>query len=72
MTYGSIFQCKHCVFTLQQNYMKLKTELPIRPSEMGVLNIITGTKGSNTPVMLAEKLEVSKPMITAHINKSVP
>lgn len=41
--------------------------MPIRPSEMGVLNIITGTVGPHTPVMLAEMLGVSKPMITAHI-----
>lgn len=50
-----------------KNYMELKKGIPIRPSEMGVLNIIAGTKGQHTPVMLAEKLGVSKPMITAHI-----
>ncbi|MDE6245010.1 MAG: MarR family transcriptional regulator [Treponemataceae bacterium] len=47
--------------------MDLKKGLPIRPSEMGVLNIISETKGPHTPVMLAEMLKVSKPMITAHI-----
>ncbi len=50
-----------------KNYMELKKGLPIRPSEMGVLNIITGTVGPHTPVMLAAMLGVSKPMITAHI-----
>lgn len=50
-----------------KNYMELKKGLPIRPSEMGVLNIITETEGPHTPVMLAEMLGVSKPMITAHI-----
>lgn len=50
-----------------KKYMELKRGLPIRPSEMGVLNIITGTEGPHTPVMLAEMLSVSKPMITAHI-----
>ena len=50
-----------------KNYMELKKGLPIRPSEMGVLNIITGTEGPHTPVILAEMLGVSKPMITAHI-----
>ena len=45
----------------------LKKDLPIRPSEMGVLNIINGTPGPHTPVMLAEMLKVSKPMITAHL-----
>lgn len=50
-----------------KNYMELKKGLPIRPSEMGVLNIITEIEGSHTPVILAELLGVSKPMITAHI-----
>ena len=50
-----------------KNYMDLKKDLPIRPSEMGVLNIITETTGPHTPVMLANLLGVSKPMITAHI-----
>lgn len=53
------------IFT--KNYMELKKELPIRPSEMGVLNIITETPGPHTPVMIAELLGVSKPMITAHL-----
>ena len=34
---------------------------------MGVLNIITGTPGPHTPIMLAGALKVSKPMITAHL-----
>ena len=50
-----------------KNYMDLKKGLPVRPSEMGVLNIISETEGPHTPVMLAEMLKVSKPMITAHI-----
>ena len=49
------------------NYMSLKKDLPIRPSEMGLLNIIMMKEGKFTPVMLAELLDVSKPMITAHI-----
>lgn len=51
-----------------KKYMELKNDLPIRPSEMGILNIITEVDGYHTPVMLAEMLKVSKPMITAHIN----
>lgn len=51
-----------------RNYMQLKKNLPIRPSEMGVLNIITETDGPHTSAMLAEMLGVSKPMITAHIS----
>ena len=50
-----------------KNYMGLKKGLPVRPSEMGVLNIISETEGPHTPVKLAEMLKVSKPMITAHI-----
>lgn len=50
-----------------KNYMELKKGLPIRPSEMGVLNIITTTPGPHTSVLLAELLGVSKPMITAHL-----
>lgn len=48
-------------------YSQLKKELPIRPSEMGVLNIIVQREGLFTPLMIAELLDVSKPMITAHI-----
>lgn len=48
-------------------YMDLKKELPVRPSEMGVLNIIVQREGRFTPVMIAELLDVSKPMVTAHI-----
>lgn len=51
-----------------RDYTELKKDLPIRPSEMGVLNIITKNKDKYTPVMIAELLEVSKPMITTHIN----
>ena len=54
-----------------RNYMELKKGLPIRPSEMGVLNIISQTEGQYTPVKLAQLLGVSKPMITAHITSLV-
>lgn len=58
----------NAVFSVfSKNYMELKKGLPIRPSEMGVLNIITQTPGPHTSVMLAELLGVSKPMITAHL-----
>lgn len=50
-----------------KNYMELKKDLPIRPSEMGVLNILAATPGPHTSVLLAELLGVSKPMITAHL-----
>lgn len=51
-----------------RDYMTLKKDLPIRPSEMGVLNIITKRDGLFTPVMIAELLEVTKPMIANHIS----
>ena len=50
-----------------RNYMALKKNLPIRPSEMAVLNILAVIPGPHTPAMLAEQLGVSKPMITAHL-----
>lgn len=51
-----------------REYMKLKKNLPIRPSEMGVLNIITKREGLFTPIMIAELLEVTKPMVANHIS----
>lgn len=51
-----------------RDYIKLKKDLPIRPSEMGVLNIITQRDGLYTPIMISELLGVSKPMIAAHIS----
>lgn len=50
-----------------RDYMTLKKDLPIRPSEMGLLNIITRREGDVTPLMLAELLGVSKSMVAAHI-----
>ncbi len=50
-----------------RNYMELKKGLPIRPSEMGVLNILSATPGPHTSVLLASFLGVSKPMITANL-----
>lgn len=50
-----------------RGYMELKKKLPIRPSEMAVLNIITQCDGQYTPLRIAEMLSVSKPMIAAHI-----
>lgn len=60
------------VFSLfAKNYMELKMGLPIRPSEMGVLNILTQTPGPHTSVLLSQLLSVSKPMITAHLTSLV-
>lgn len=62
------FKANAVLSVFAKNYMDLKTGLPIRPSEMGVLNIITQTEKPHTPVILAQMLGVSKPMITAHIS----
>lgn len=51
-----------------RDYMALKSGLPIRPSELAVLNIITRREGKFTPLMIKDLLGVSKPMITAHVN----
>lgn len=58
--------CKCSVINFLKELYGIEKELPIRPSEMGVLNIITEIEGPHTPIMLAELLGVSKPMITAH------
>lgn len=50
-----------------RDYMELKKDLPIRPSEMAVINIITKRGGDFTPLAIAELLGVSKPMIAAHL-----
>lgn len=44
------------------------SHLPIRPSEIGLLNVITQRDEKHTPLMLAELLGVSKPMVTAHVS----
>ena len=50
-----------------RDYMGLRKNLPIRPSEMGVFNIITQRDGDFTPLTLVEMLGVSKMMIAAHL-----
>lgn len=59
------FEANAALSLFCKNYMDLKKGLPIRPSEMAVLNIITGRPGPHTPVMVAQMMGVSKPMITA-------
>ena len=64
---NKFFHANAVLSIFAKNYMELKKGLPIRPSEMGVLNIITETDEQYTPVKLAELLGVSKQMITTHI-----
>lgn len=61
------FEANAVLSVFSKNYMELKKGLPIRPSEMGVLNILAQMPGPHTSVMLAQMLGVSKPMITAHL-----
>ena len=59
----------NAIFSLfSRDYMELKKHLPIRPSEMGVLNIISKDDKMYTPLMVAALLDVSKPMIANHIS----
>ena len=51
-----------------QAYMRLRPLLPIRHSEMAVLDILCVTPGPHTPVSLADALRVSRPMVAAHLN----
>lgn len=50
-----------------RDFTELKNYLPIRPSEMGLLNIVTRGKRDLTPVALADIMAVSKPMISAFV-----
>lgn len=47
------------------------SDLPIRPSEFAVLNILCVMPGPHTPANLAEKLGVSKPMMSAHLSSLI-
>ena len=61
------FQANAVLSKFSRDYMELKKDLPIRPSEMGALNIIAEYKGKATLVLIAELLGVSKPMVATHL-----
>ena len=62
------FMGANVVFSkFSRDFTELKNYLPIRPSEMALLNIIVRRKRDFTPLILAEVMAVSKPMIAAHI-----
>jgi len=62
------FMGANIVFSkFSRDFTELKNYLPIRPSEMSLLNIIVRRKHDFTPMALAEIMAVSKPMIAAHI-----
>lgn len=48
-------------------YMRACPTMPIRHSQMLVLEILCTTPGPHTPMMLADCMRVSRPMITAHL-----
>ena len=50
-----------------RDYIDLKNNLPIRPSEMGVLNLLVKREAKYTPLAIADMLGVSKTMVAAHI-----
>lgn len=50
-----------------RDFTELKNYLPIRPSEMGLLNIVTRRRRDLTPLALADIMAVSKPMIASLI-----
>ena len=51
-----------------RDYIDLKNDLPIRPSELGVLNVLVKRQDKLTPLALAQLLGVSKTMIATHIS----
>ena len=50
-----------------RDYIDLKNDLPIRPSEMGVVNVLVKRDGKLTPLAIADILGVSKTMVATHI-----
>lgn len=48
-------------------YMRANSGMPIRHSQMLVLEILCTTPGPHTPMMLADCMRVSRPMVTAHL-----
>lgn len=48
-------------------YMRACPTMPIRHSQMLVLEILCTTPGPHTPMMLADCMRVSRPMVTAHL-----
>ena len=51
-----------------REYMRVQPTVPIRFSQLSVLNILCSTPGPHTPMMLAKVLGVSRPMIASHLS----
>jgi len=48
--------------------MNIKRDIPIRPSEMGVLIFTQKQSGSITPIMISDFFKITKPSVTSIIN----
>lgn len=62
------FKANAAFSKFSRDYANLKNDLPIRPSEMAVLNIISRDDEKYTPAIIAKLLGVSKPMVANHIS----
>ena len=51
-----------------REYMRVQPTVPIRFSQLSVLNVLCSTPGPHTPMMLAKVLGVSRPMIASHLS----
>ena len=49
-------------------YMRMQPPLPIRHSQMAVLEMLCSLPGVHTPVSIAEYIGVSRPMVAAHLS----
>ncbi len=57
----------HEIICFCRAYMRMQPSLPIRPSQMAVLEILCTTPGSHTPADIASAMCVSRPMVAAHL-----
>lgn len=48
--------------------MSIKKDLPVRPSEMGVLIYTAKQETDVTPLMISQFFQISKPSVTAMVN----
>ena len=51
-----------------RDFIQLKNDLPIRPSEMSVVSVIVKKQDKLTPLAIADILGVSKTMVATHIS----
>ncbi len=52
-------------------YMNIRRDLPVRPSEMGMLIMICRSSAPLSPNHIASFLRVTKPMVTSMVNSMV-